>query len=94
MHAVILPLLVVSAQQTSFVLSRVTRCGLRNTGPNKFRKRCLVPWALSWIGRPRREKLTSGFLLADMAKLGGGCFAMPALLASVPTEKRTHEATV
>jgi hypothetical protein len=36
----------------------------------------------------------SGLLLAHMAKLGGGCFAVPALLASLPTEKRTHEATV
>ncbi len=36
----------------------------------------------------------SGLLLANMTTFGDGCFAMPALLASLPTERPTHEATL
>jgi hypothetical protein len=49
------------------------------------------PPFLPWF--PRNDP-SSGLLLADMAKLGGGCFAVPALLASLPSVKRIHEATV
>jgi hypothetical protein len=37
---------------------------------------------------------TADLLLTAVTTFGDGCFAMPSLLASLPTEKGTHEAAM